>query len=210
MGDENTTAAVERYLNELAAVSEDTSADAIITALLSRSVDRLRMLCASFLHRSYPRLTQPPFNLESDEVLSGVVARMMTALKSVRPQNVRQFFALASKHMRWELNDLARRLDKQAGAQQLLHESMVEAPADSSSQVSPELRRILQQIEALPEPDREAFDLVRIQGLTHGEAAELMGISVKTIQRRLSRALLRLSEALSGAMPEPPAPAGPS
>jgi RNA polymerase sigma-70 factor (ECF subfamily) len=29
-----------------------------------------------------------------------------------RPTNVRQFFALANQHLRWELNDLARRLDE--------------------------------------------------------------------------------------------------
>jgi len=32
-------------------------------------------------------------------------------MRSVRPQTVRQFFALANQHMRWQLNDLARRLD---------------------------------------------------------------------------------------------------
>jgi hypothetical protein len=29
---------------------------------------------------------------------------------SIRPQTVRQFFALVNQHLRWELNDLARRL----------------------------------------------------------------------------------------------------
>ena len=48
-------------------------------------------------------------NLETDELLGGVVARLLTALRTTRPPTVRRFFALANQHMRWQLNDLARR-----------------------------------------------------------------------------------------------------
>ena len=61
----------------------------------------------------------------------GVVAGLLTALRKVRPQNVRQFFALASQHMRWQLNDLARRLDEQPAAA-ALPETGVAAPLSSS------------------------------------------------------------------------------
>ena len=36
---------------------------------------------------------------------------------------------------------------------------------------------MLQAIGALPEDEREAFDLVRIHGMTQVEAAELLGVS---------------------------------
>ena len=49
-------------------------------------------------------------------MLSSVVDRLLKALREVRPTTVRQFFALANQHMRWELNDLARRLDKETPA----------------------------------------------------------------------------------------------
>ena len=62
-------------------------------------------------HR-YPRLTRPPVSLETDEPLGGVVAGLLTALRTTRPATVRRFFALANQHMRWQLNDLARRLDQ--------------------------------------------------------------------------------------------------
>ena len=42
---------------------------------------------------------------------SAVAERLLKAMREARPVNVRQFFALANQHMRWELNDLARRLD---------------------------------------------------------------------------------------------------
>ena len=65
------------------------------------------------------RLTQPPLNLQADELLGAVVERLLKALREVRPRTVRQFFALANQHMRWELNDLARRLDEQPAAVEL-------------------------------------------------------------------------------------------
>ena len=110
MNEEPTTAVVQRRLD---ALQGDAAAEPLIRDLLERAVGRLRLLCASLLQRSYPRLTQPPLNLETDELLGGVVAGLLKALREVRPQTVRQFFALANQHMRWQLNDLARRLDDQ-------------------------------------------------------------------------------------------------
>jgi hypothetical protein len=34
-----------------------------------RAVRRLHLLCATLLHRGYPRLTQPPLNLQAEELL---------------------------------------------------------------------------------------------------------------------------------------------
>jgi RNA polymerase sigma-70 factor (ECF subfamily) len=107
MPDEPTTVVVQRYLDALAGDAPD---EAVIRGLLERAVGRLRLLCANLLYKSYPRLTRPPVNLETDELLGGVVARLLTALRTTRPPTVRQFFALACQHMRWQLNDLARRL----------------------------------------------------------------------------------------------------
>jgi RNA polymerase sigma factor (sigma-70 family) len=190
MPDENTTVVVQRYLDALAG---EAPAEPIIRALLDRSVRRLHHLCASLLYRSYPRLTQPPLNLQADELLSAVVERLLKALREVCPGTVRQFLALAGQHMRWELNDLARRLDKQPAAVELRDE-LVPAPASSDSGLSPEARRMLEAIDGLPDDEREAFDLVRIQGLTHGEAAEVLGVATRTVQRRLDRGLRLLTE----------------
>src|SRR4051812_36046141 len=128
-------------------------------------------------------------------MLGAVVERLLKALRGARPATVRQFFALAGQHMRWELNDLARRLDNQPAAVEL-RDGLLAAPASSDSNLSPEGRRLLEGIDALPEDEREAFDLVRIQGLTHGEAAEVLGVAVKTVQRRLDRGLRLLTERL--------------
>jgi RNA polymerase sigma-70 factor (ECF subfamily) len=201
MPDEPTTIAIQRYLD---ALPGDAAAEPVVRELLERAAGRLRLLCANLLYRSYPRLAQPPLNLEADELLGGVVAGLLTALRTVRPQTVRQFFALANQHMRWQLNDLARRLDKQPAAAPLA-ESGVAAPADSSSgSLSPDGLRMLEAIEGLPEDERVAFELVRIHGLTHPEAAAVVGVSEKTVQRRLNRARLLLAERLADLRPAPP------
>src|SRR5947208_14437186 len=167
MDEEQTTAAVQRYLDELAG---DSPAEPAVRALLARAVRRLHQLCATLLYRSYPRLTQPPLNLQVDEMLGAVVERLLKALRQVRPATTRQFFALACQHMRWELNDMARRLDEQPAAA-AIDDGQVPAPASSDSNLSPDGRRILGAIDRLPEAEREAFDLVRIQGMSQAEAA---------------------------------------
>jgi RNA polymerase sigma-70 factor (ECF subfamily) len=160
----------------------------------------LQLLCTNLLHRAYPRLTRPPLNLQPDELLSGVVERLLKALRAVHPQNVRQFFALANQHMRWELNDLARRLDEQPRAVEA-QSDLVPAAESTESPLSPDGRRILEAIDNLPDEEREVFGLVRIQGLTQSDAAEVLSVSAKTVQRRLNRGLLLLSEALDDLRP---------
>ena len=202
MDEEHTTAVVQRYLDELGG---DAPAESAVRALLDRAVRRLHELCAALLHRSYPRLTRPPLNLQADELLGAVVERLLKALREVRPGTVREFFALANQHLRWELNDLARRLDEQPPAVEL-REGLVPAPAGSSSVLAPAGRRILEAIDGLPVDEREVFDLVRIQGLTQAEAAQVLGVSTATVNRRLNRGLELLAEALSDLRPDDEGP----
>jgi RNA polymerase sigma-70 factor (ECF subfamily) len=211
MDEGRTTAVVQRYLDELAGVPGEAPAEPLVRALIASAVNRLHLLCGSLLYHSYPRLTRPPLNLQTDEMLDAVVERLLKALRGVRPQTVRQFFALATRHMRWELNDLARRLDEQAPAVEL-RESFARAPAaqsSGSSRLSPNTRRILEAIDALPEEEREAFGLVRIQGMTQVEAAGVLGVSPKTVQRRLSRGLVLLTAQLGDLVGRPAAAADP-
>jgi RNA polymerase sigma-70 factor (ECF subfamily) len=197
MGEEHTTAVVQRYLDELAG---DSPAEPLVRALLAQAVRRLHMLCATLLHRSYPRLTHPPLNLQAEELLGAVTERLLKALREARPETVRQFFALANQHMRWELNDLARRLDEEPAAVEL-REGLVPAPASSGSGLTPSGRRMLEAIEVLPQNERETFCLVRIQGMTQTEAARLLGVADSTVKRRLERSLRLLTMKLADLRP---------
>jgi len=201
MDEGRTTAAIQQYLVDLAGAPGDSPAEPLVRALLGRAVDRLRFLCSALLYKSYPRLTQAPLNLQADELLSAVVERLLKSLGRARPRTVREFFALANQHMRWELNDLARRLDEKPADLELI-EGVALAPQSSGSGISVNARRMLDAIDHLPDDEREVFSLVRIQGMTQTEAASLVGVSLKTIQRRLNRGLVLLSEMLADLRPD--------
>jgi RNA polymerase sigma factor (sigma-70 family) len=189
-----TELAVQRCLNRLR-VSNEAKAQGIVREIISVSADRLRVLCKSMLSRNYPRLAKGPLNLRPEELLSLVVERLLKAMQSVHLVHFRQFFALAVKHIRWELNEQARSID---GREYELLESdaVAQPPAEYSQQPSPTACRILEAIDALPHDDREVFELVRLQGMSQVNAAEVLGVSVKTVQRRLNRVLPHLCERL--------------
>ena len=130
-----------------------------------------------------------------------MVEGLLKAMRSIRPQTVRQFFALANQHMRWQLNDLARLLDEQPKSLEL-REGLVPAPASSGSGITSDGRRMLDAIDKLPEDEREVFGLVRLQGLTKAEAAGVLDVSTKTVQRRLNRARMLLAEELDDLRPK--------
>jgi RNA polymerase sigma-70 factor (ECF subfamily) len=197
MSEENTTTVVQRYLDALAGQAP---AEQVVRDLMDRAVRRLQRLCATMLHRNFPRLTRPPSNLQSDELLGAVVERLVKALREARPATVRHFLALAGQHARWELNDLARRLDNQPAAVELMEE-LVPTPDSSGSVLSPGARRVLEAVDGLPEDEREAFDLVHVQGLSHAEAAELLGVATRTVKRRLDRGIQLLAERLGELSP---------
>jgi RNA polymerase sigma-70 factor (ECF subfamily) len=88
--------------------------------------------------------------LQADEWLGAVAERLLKALREARPRTVRQLFALANQHRRWELNDPAGRLDSQTAAVEPC-EGLVPAPARSVSGLSPDGYRMLQAIGELPE-----------------------------------------------------------
>jgi RNA polymerase sigma-70 factor (ECF subfamily) len=186
---ERTSVVVERYL---IAPAGDTPADPVIRELLDRAVGRLRGLCAGLLHRGCPRLTRPPVNLDADELL-GAVERLLKTIREARPATVRQFYALANRHIRWEWNDPARRLDEQPGDVDLC-DGLAPAALSSGSALGLDRRRILQAIEDLPEVERETFVLVLIRGLSQAEVAKLLNVSREAVYRRLHRGLFLLPQ----------------
>src|SRR5262245_17504894 len=196
MHEESTTLALQHYLDELG----EAPAEPVVRALLGRAARRLQQLCAALLHRNYPRLTRPPLNLQADEMLGSVVERLLRALRDARPVTVRQFFALATQHMRWELIDMAHGLDERPPVVEL-RDGLLPAPATTDTGLTPDARRMLEAIDNLPEGEREAFDLVKIQGMTQSEAARVLGVSIMTVNRRLNRGLKLLTKALADLRP---------
>jgi RNA polymerase sigma-70 factor (ECF subfamily) len=163
--------------------------------LFRRSGARLERLARKML-RGFPAVRRWE---GTGDVLQNASLRLLKALQEVRPDSTRHFFALAGKHMRYELIDLTRRYR----AANAVHQTDGVAggsgtPAHEPVDPGPSLEELEEwcafhrQIENLPQEEREVVDLHFYQGLSKAEAAEILGMYVRKVQRLWNAALLRL------------------
>lgn len=76
------------------------------------------------------------------------------------------------------------------------------SPASDAHAISGELQvAATRAIASLSNPQREVFEMNRQRGLTYGEIAEHLGISVKSVEARMGRALKQLREQLAPWLP---------
>jgi RNA polymerase sigma factor (sigma-70 family) len=181
------------------------------SALLDCACERLRNLAHRML-KGYPNVHRWE---QTDDVLQNAAIRLHRTLGQMAVETPRDFFRLAALNIRRELLDLARRYygPQGLGAR---HASSPAAPTSTGDGLGPteppdvshEPVRVAawtefhQQIEALPEEEREVVDLLWYQGLTQAEAAELLHVSERTVKRRWLSARIALREALQGDVPE--------
>lgn len=168
--------------------------------LLSRACDRLGRLARKML-RADPRVGRWE---DTDDVRQNAMLRLYRALAEVRPATPRDFFRLAALHIRRELIDLARRHYGPAGAgrhHQSFPQGAPDAPEPADTSHDPQRLAHWSEfhaaIERLPDEEREAFDLLWYHDLSQAEAAALLGVSERTLQRRW-RSARRL---LAGVLP---------
>lgn len=178
--------------------------------LLARSCERLRGLAHDML-RSYPRVKRWE---ETADVLQSALMRLHRTLQQVTPATLRDYYRLAALQIRRELLDLVRHHYGPEGSGAHRQTNPGAAPADSGppaaydrADVSLQPDRLAawtdfhRQAAALPEPEREAFDLVWYQGLSLEDAAAVLGVSPRTVRRYLHGAKLRLQGALGDGLP---------
>jgi RNA polymerase sigma-70 factor (ECF subfamily) len=76
------------------------------------------------------------------------------------------------------------------------------SPDADDRALSAELRAAAERaVRELTAPQREVFELSRERGLTYHEIAALLGISVKTVEARMGRALKQLRDRLAAWLP---------
>jgi len=76
-------------------------------------------------------------------------------------------------------------------------EATCEAPSpERHAAASQELDRAMAALELLPDDQREAVLLVRMENMKFREAAEVLGVSENTVKTRVRRGLLKLAEEL--------------
>jgi RNA polymerase sigma-70 factor (ECF subfamily) len=175
--------------------------------LFRRVCGRLERLTRKML-KGFPRVHRWA---QTDDVLQSALVRLLRALNDVQPGSVREFFALSAEQIRRELLDLARHYygPQGPGAKHATHSGQSDAaqPAyekvDNSHEPSAlaawcEFHR---QVRELPEDEREVVNLLFYQELTQAEAAGLLNVTVRTVQRRWQSALLKLHQILKGQWP---------
>ncbi len=172
--------------------------------LLKHAGSRLISLARKTL-RGFPNVKR--FE-QTDDVVQNALMRLWRALERHPPDSVRGFLRLAAAHIRRELIDLARH---HYGAKKGGKRLIVGIPDDFEDGLLPydrsertnepsqlaEWTEVHEQIQALPDEEREVFDLLWYQELSEKEAAALLKISVRTLQRRWRSARLKLHKAIT-------------
>jgi len=80
-------------------------------------------------------------------------------------------------------------------------EPLMEEEGPSEDERAYRLARVDAAVEALPEERRRIFRMSRYEGLKYQEIADRLGISVKTVENQLGRALKTLREDLQDLLP---------
>ncbi len=143
---------------------------------------------------------------QTDDVLQNALVRLLRALQDVRPKSMREFFGLSAEQIRRELIDLARHYygPQGVGAN---HASLGAGAAIERADLTHEPSALAgwcefhEQVQKLPETEREVMLLLFYQELPQAEAAAILGVSVRAVQRRWQSALLKLHQVLKGQWP---------
>lgn len=179
--------------------------------LLGIACERLRRLTRKMI-KGYPNVHRWE---QTDDVLQNAILRLERTLQQLPIETAHDFLRLAALHIRRELLDLARHYYGPHGVG-AHYESHSKRPAESGQASAPDDPSDLthepvrlavwgafhEQVAALPDNEREVFDLLWYQGLTQVEAAALLHVDVRTIKRRWLSARMILQDALQGEVPE--------
>lgn len=190
-----------------------TGDEGALNELLVHFERRLRSLTRRML-RNYPLVHAYE---QTDDVFQKAVLRLCRALKAITPKSTSALFGLSSVQIRRELLNLARHYRSRPD---LLHRAsavdwhpdgaiptLVNTPQFESPRSDNELELLDQwaafhdAAAALPEPRREAFDLIWYQGLSCEEVARIQQVSSRTVRNRWNAARQAIYEALDGNLP---------
>jgi RNA polymerase sigma factor (sigma-70 family) len=149
---------------------------------------------------------------ETGDVLNAASMRLHRALQEWTPSCALHFFRLAARVIGWELVDLARHYKNRPRLISLSPQGegsdsaglLALDPSDGTNRDSGELDKWTELHEAmarLPEKPRDVCELLWYHGLSQAEAAELLGVCVKTVKNHWMEARLRLCDELEGQMP---------
>lgn len=174
-------------------------------ALLEHACDRLLRLTRKIFHCSGDLRRWE----ETGDVFQSSMMRLYRALESTKVESVRHFFNLAALQIRRELIDLARHHFGPEGMGRN-HHTDHQAPDERGGSLNgraeepddlADWTEFHERVDQLPEAEREIVNLLFYEALTQEEAAQLLGVNVRTVKRRWQAARLRLHGSPSSDQP---------
>lgn len=155
---------------------QDTCDEAVFQGIFRKHSQNLYR----FLHHKYGEDNNPK------DVVQEAFVKLWNNCQNVRPEKARSFlFTVANNQM---LNDISRRKTafqyRQGNTR--LHTS--ESP-EYVYEENEYLSRLKKGLEELSEEQRVTFMLNRVEGKTHQEIADMLGVSKKAVEKRIYTAL---------------------
>ena len=178
------------------------------TDLLTLATERLRRLARKMLRGQFDRVGRWD---DSGDVAQEATIRLWKALGDVVPESPLHFHRLAARAVRLVLLDEARRYFGPQGLGANYESRVAPGPGDVTASPNPgdpvaptndptrgmEWADLHTLVQGLPDDEGAVTDLLFYQGLTQEDAADLLGVDVRTVQRRWQRARRKLGALLS-------------
>lgn len=169
-------------------------------AVIEHTCERLRNMARSML-RASPKVRR--FE-QTDDLLQDALIRLHRSLAEVKPTTAKEFYGLAATQLRRQLIDLARKHygPQGTGTNHATDGDELVIRASQSPDTLNEWTDFHEQIDRLPEPEKEIVHLLWYEGMTQIDTASVLGISLATLKRRWQSARVRLAEWMEGDCPE--------
>src|SRR3954463_11165364 len=137
----------------------------------------------------------------AEEVVQDVLLELWRRRESITFEtSLRAYLFQAARNR--GLNYLRRQRVEARGEATIAAAMPTPEPADSEARESELNLAIQSAIAGLPDRCRQVFELSRVQGLKYSEIATALGISVKTVEAQMGKALRVMREKLAPWLPE--------
>lgn len=129
----------------------------------------------------------------AEDATQDVFVRLAASGRALTPAEEAPYLATSARNAatdHWRRNDDAELVSMEAASQEL--QALPDHRQCEPQQIAEQRQRIARLNDAvseLPERQRQAFLLNRIDGMTHDEVAAAMGISARMVSKHLSRAM---------------------
>jgi RNA polymerase sigma factor (sigma-70 family) len=137
---------------------------------------------------------------ETDDVWHDASIRLISALRETTPESKLHFYRLAGLQIRRTLIDLARKSRRQVAIRRGFDVDQFSDDADDRESCSAapgdltEWEEFHEQVQLLPDADRTVVDLLWYGGVNQTDAARMLGLDVRTVQRRWRSARMKLAD----------------